>query len=222
MEDPDTVTISAYTEDPTDPNWGRGGNVKIRQVIRHLKIPWVKLSVYIQSQLTALRAQAIARVKQANADAIRIYPALAEKDSPLNKAFVALHQQTKQTNPKLLTNPDWPLTLAKQAASSLGIAPVVVAAPVKQLFGRVRRHLSGGELIVEGELTKPGFHFDVAAGRVEEQSYVLLGYPNGNAIADDKPLPGPESSVYVREAGVHKADGRVYDAVRYAPEGPPK
>ena len=64
---------------------------------------------------------------KARAEAIRLYPELSKKDSPLNKAFIALHQQATQTDPKSLTKPDWPLTLAREAAASVGIAPLAPA-----------------------------------------------------------------------------------------------
>ncbi len=81
--------------------------------------------------LFLISATAQDAVQKANAEAIRIYPALAQKDSPLNKAFVALYAQAKQSNPKLLATPDWPLTLARQAAASLVVAPNVAQPAVQ-------------------------------------------------------------------------------------------
>lgn len=71
-------------------------------------------------------------VEQATAQAIRLYPALAQKDSPFNKAFVLLYTQSKEKNPQLIATSDWPIRLANQVAASLGVAPqaVPVATPV--------------------------------------------------------------------------------------------
>lgn len=78
--------------------------------------------IIVLSSVLLIAASAQDTVEKSQAEAIRLYPHLAQKDSPLNKAFVALHQQATRTNPQLLANPDWPLTLARQAAASLGIA----------------------------------------------------------------------------------------------------
>ena len=60
---------------------------------------------------------------EAQLQAMRRYPALSTKNSPMNKAFLVAYNETKQTNPDLLTQSDWPLTLAARAASSLPPPP---------------------------------------------------------------------------------------------------
>lgn len=62
--------------------------------------------------------------KEATAEAVRLYPALAQRNSPMNVAFVALYNQKKTSDPVVLTQPDWPVILAHRAASTLGIKPV--------------------------------------------------------------------------------------------------
>ena len=57
--------------------------------------------------------------KESMAEAIRLYPAIALKDSPLNKEFVRLHNEAKHTDPEFLVQSDWPMTLAKRAFESL-------------------------------------------------------------------------------------------------------
>jgi hypothetical protein len=81
--------------------------------------------------LFALLSAAFAQdaAEKSRAEATRLYPELAQKDSALNKAFVTLYQQAKLTHPQSLTKPDWPLTLAREAATSLGIAPIAPRTP---------------------------------------------------------------------------------------------
>lgn len=55
--------------------------------------------------------------------AVQLYPDLAVKDSMLNRTFLDLMQQMKEQNPEVLTQVDWPLTLANRAARMLDIAP---------------------------------------------------------------------------------------------------
>jgi len=54
------------------------------------------------------------------AEALRLYPSLAQKDSALNHAFVELYRNKQATDPVALTNPNWPVALAREAAASLG------------------------------------------------------------------------------------------------------
>jgi hypothetical protein len=71
----------------------------------------------------------------AMAEAVRRYPDLAVANSPFNKEFVRLYNATKQDNPEELTRPNWPLTLAGDAAAVLGVRPVAppIAAPAAAL-----------------------------------------------------------------------------------------
>jgi len=46
------------------------------------------------------------------AKAIEAYPDLGVPDSPLNKTFLQLHQQLKETTPQLFDNPRWPFLIA--------------------------------------------------------------------------------------------------------------
>lgn len=61
--------------------------------------------------------------------AMRMYPALAVKDSPFNKTFRGLYAQELRTNSDLLTKPDWPLTLAQRTQQALTAPPPSVLPP---------------------------------------------------------------------------------------------
>jgi hypothetical protein len=62
--------------------------------------------------------------KGATEQALRLYPDLAKKNTIFNKTFRDLYQQEKTSDPELLTDFDWPLRLANQTASILGVKPV--------------------------------------------------------------------------------------------------
>jgi hypothetical protein len=56
--------------------------------------------------------------------AVQLYPDLAVKDSLFNRTFLELVEQTKTTNPRMLTMVDWPIHIAHQAAGMLGVQPM--------------------------------------------------------------------------------------------------
>jgi hypothetical protein len=60
--------------------------------------------------------------KEAVAQALRLYPALGQKDSAMNKAFASLYEEARRDAPDSLAQPDWPLKLAARAASTFGHA----------------------------------------------------------------------------------------------------
>jgi glutaredoxin len=62
--------------------------------------------------------------REAQAQAMRLYPGLGRANSALNLKFVALYKEAQSTNPGLLARADWPLELADRAATSLGGAPM--------------------------------------------------------------------------------------------------
>ncbi len=64
------------------------------------------------------QAARTARLKAAQAQALRMYPALGIKDTRENKAFIAAYEQMKETSPQALDDPEWPLHLAKALAES--------------------------------------------------------------------------------------------------------
>lgn len=66
------------------------------------------------------QAARAARLKGAQAQALRMYPALGIKDTRENKAFIAAYEQMKETSPQALDDPEWPLHLAKALAESQG------------------------------------------------------------------------------------------------------
>jgi hypothetical protein len=57
------------------------------------------------------------------------YPALAQKGSAFNLMFIDLYHYTENTNPQELVSPNWPLELAGQIGSKLGINPVTIGRP---------------------------------------------------------------------------------------------
>lgn len=74
--------------------------------------------------------------REAQAKATAIYPGLAVPNSALNQKFVVLYKEAQTKDPALLTQADWPLTIAERAMVSLGGAPLprntVAAASVAQ------------------------------------------------------------------------------------------
>ena len=96
------------------------------------------------------------------AQAIRLYPALAEKDSPLNKAFLALYADAKAKTPEVFQLGDWPVRLAGAAASSLGIQSTVPAQPTTAR--------EAAEAYIQ-ELTAQGVVFG-------SEYRMMIGYPN--------------------------------------------
>lgn len=71
-------------------------------------------------------------VAEWQAKAVAAYPALAEKGSAFNEAFIALYQEKKASEPTFLQQADWPWRLASQVAEVSGVAPVEVAPAVPE------------------------------------------------------------------------------------------
>ena len=168
--------------------------------------------------LFLISATAQDAVQKANAEAIRIYPALAQKDSPLNKAFIALYAQAKQSNPKLLAAPDWPLTLAGQAAASLGVAPNV-AQPAVQAVEEpkaVPDALVGDKQKVE----KPAVILIISNMKVRQKIDGLLLLEVNRQVRDVRYALPPPTEALIEEGkkamefgapwtiGVHDVDGK--------------
>ncbi len=63
-------------------------------------------------------AKEITRLAQV--EAMRRYPALADKDSAENQLYVALAKELKEANPDLMKDPHWPLVIAEQIAAQEG------------------------------------------------------------------------------------------------------
>jgi len=66
---------------------------------------------------------------EARAKAILAYPGLKLKESAINKKFLALYAEAERTNPQLLAQPDWPITLAGRAAIAAGGAEMPIPTP---------------------------------------------------------------------------------------------
>lgn len=56
----------------------------------------------------------------AQVEAMRRYPALADKDSAENQLYVALAKELKEANPDFTKDPHWPLVIAEQIAAQEG------------------------------------------------------------------------------------------------------
>lgn len=54
------------------------------------------------------------------AEAAALYPDLAAPESALNQQFVALYKEAQANDPRLLSRPDWPLTLVEKAVLATG------------------------------------------------------------------------------------------------------
>ena len=184
-----------------------------------------------KSQVTPNRAE------KATAEAMRLYPALAQKNSTLNTAFLALYEQAKQTNPESLTAADWPLTLAARAASSLGIQPTTAkpttpppppepSTPPIRLVGHVVQHVPGGGLLIEcrravvvaSRMASVGGGGGVYSGDEGDVfgTFVLRGHPKESSLADDDSI-----TTHGREDGMYQGDTvqgatRTIRAFRYA------
>jgi len=68
-------------------------------------------------------------VTQSQTEAVREFPALGQPGSDFNKQFVSRYKALKTSGDATLTHDDWPLVLAKQVATELGIAPAAQATP---------------------------------------------------------------------------------------------
>ena len=64
-------------------------------------------------------ARRFATIADAQQEAIRLYPSLGVAGSDFNRAFLARHKQYQQERPDFLRDPNWPITLAKEVASTL-------------------------------------------------------------------------------------------------------
>lgn len=55
--------------------------------------------------------------------AVKMYPALAVKGSTFNQTFLEIFEDNRKKNSFLLTDAQWPITLANQTARILGVKP---------------------------------------------------------------------------------------------------
>jgi len=131
----------------------------------------------------------VAKSQQA---AVKLYPDLGKAETPLNKKFLELYQKAKAAGDPLLQNPDWPMLLAKQAASEISAAAEPKA--------------SNGETTRVGTitLTPTRLSFPDPAGDPNDEEYqkkhghhlvlpARVFSPEESVVAADKPLPpGPD------------------------------
>lgn len=61
-----------------------------------------------------------AKTRAAQAEAMRLYPALRVLGTRENKAFIDAHARMKESTPEALDDPEWPLQLANALAESQG------------------------------------------------------------------------------------------------------
>ena len=58
----------------------------------------------------------------AKATAVRLYPALGEKDSTFNVAFREIYEDRLKRNARSLQDVDWPIDVANEAGRMLGVS----------------------------------------------------------------------------------------------------
>ena len=75
----------------------------------------MKLTLFALSFLCVFSAVAEPIQEAAQKEAVRLYPSLLVKDSPLNKKFLEAVAAAKAANDPVLQDPTWILTLAKRA-----------------------------------------------------------------------------------------------------------
>jgi hypothetical protein len=78
-----------------------------------MKTPLILIALLFSISVTSPAQQTVAEWQT---KAIEAYPELGVPDSQLNKSFLQLHQQLKETNPQLFDNPKWPLLIAQLIA----------------------------------------------------------------------------------------------------------
>ena len=62
-------------------------------------------------------------VEEAQQRAVKVFPALGVRDSPLNREFVARYQRYQATNKEYFNNPNWPLILAAESQAAISQSP---------------------------------------------------------------------------------------------------
>jgi glutaredoxin len=90
-------------------------------------VVWAQAAPALQQAKSSfgLRAAPVPHpAREAQAQALAIYPGLARPDSELNRRFLAFYKEARANEPALLAQPDWPLQLAERAMVSLGAAPL--------------------------------------------------------------------------------------------------
>jgi hypothetical protein len=137
----------------------------------------------------------------ARAEAVRLYPALSQQDSPLNRTFLSLYDQTRQTDPKALADPSWPLTLAARAAAALSTPPPIQKpTKIRSTFDGEIQQISTNGALVHGWVWTPDptAPANYAGGHYRSQvgDYFIHGL--GRGMAD-----GDSCKVYVEEAEVY-------------------
>jgi hypothetical protein len=155
--------------------------------------------------------------KEAIAEAVRRYPALSQKDSALNRKFVALFGAAKAKEPDTLIKPDWPLVIAARADAELrqSTAPSPADAdsipspslppatarprgPLVYFAGRVVQKTSAG-LLIECEQTlgvrdghyalEQPFHGQIGLSEIDGD-YLLKADPEERSVVDNDFLAG--------------------------------
>lgn len=114
-------------------------------------------SLLLLATATILSGQTVADSQR---QALAKYPALAQEGSPLHAKFLALYNDAKQNNPKLLSDSNWPIILADRAAQP-GIDPAKPAPDVVALGKVAGKEASLGLKIVKDELVENEFFYNV-------------------------------------------------------------
>jgi hypothetical protein len=113
------------------------------------------LLIFTVAIVASARAQT--GTQTAQTEAIRLYPELATPGSPFNQRFLKAIADAKSTNDPILSQPDWPLVLAKRVAAAGGQkqAWTTVANPGRGLSKLVKltvEQVAGSPFSLEGAL----------------------------------------------------------------------
>ncbi|MCX6910526.1 MAG: hypothetical protein NTY01_21130 [Verrucomicrobia bacterium] len=106
--------------------------------------------------------------------AVELYPDLGVAGSPLNKKYRALYQERIRTNPVFFRLPQWPVLLAKEAATQVGAQastqtpPAAASSPVAGVDTSDPPEMVAGRKLL---VTKCGRCHDTPNARMEEMKW---------------------------------------------------
>jgi hypothetical protein len=133
---------------------------------------------------TALAPAELARrVVEAQKQATALFPDLARSDTPLNARFVAAYHRLIDEQSPRLQDPDWPLELAAECGSALGVRPVALNASV------------AAEPPLLAGLPKPAQPAPVASAPTVPPSAAPAMAARTDVAANQPPAPAPGTSV---------------------------
>jgi len=109
-------------------------NIELLDMMEQKAVITAKVSTEKAQAEAAANAAFDAKVAEAEAQTLRLYPSAAAANSPLHAKMTAIYSAMESTNNPLLNDPHCTLKIAQMAANELSIAPVTapVPAPVVQ------------------------------------------------------------------------------------------